>query len=66
MPGVGSVGDAGRHGAGEIVLREAERQQVQPDGFHFEQSTYYHVYALDLFLHSAILATLNDIPFPGA
>src|SRR5581483_6251926 len=24
--------------------------QVQPDGSHFEQSTYYHVYALDLFL----------------
>ena len=39
----------------EIVLREAERQ-VQADGFHFEQSTYYHVYALDFFLHSAILA----------
>src|SRR5215831_2803506 len=29
-----------------IVLDEA-RRQVQADGFHFEQSTYYHVYALD-------------------
>ena len=49
----------------EIVQRAAERQ-VQPDGFHFEQSTYYHVYALDFFLHSAILATLNDISIPPA
>ncbi len=46
-----------------IVLEEA-RQQVQADGFHFEQSTYYHVYALDFFLHAAILASVNDIPFP--
>jgi hypothetical protein len=47
----------------EIVLREAERQ-VQADGFHFEQSTYYHVYALDFFLHSAVLANLNNVPAP--
>jgi hypothetical protein len=47
----------------EIVLREAGRQ-VQADGFHFEQSTYYHVYALDFFLHSAILASANNIPIP--
>lgn len=47
----------------EIVVREAERQ-VQADGFHFEQSTYYHVYALDFFLHSAVLASANNIPIP--
>ena len=47
----------------EIVVREAERQ-VQADGFHFEQSTYYHVYALDFFLHSAILASANNIAIP--
>jgi hypothetical protein len=47
----------------EIVLREAECQ-VHADGFHFEQSTYYHVYALDFFLHSTILATLNNVPVP--
>ena len=46
-----------------IVLQEA-RRQVQTDGFHFEQSTYYHVYALDFFLHSAVLASVNDIPIP--
>lgn len=44
----------------KIVLHEAERQ-VRPDGFHFEQSTYYHVYALDFFLHSAILASANGV-----
>lgn len=48
----------------EIVSREADRQ-VRPDGFHFEQSTYYHVYAIDFFLHSAVLAGVNNIPIPG-
>jgi hypothetical protein len=47
----------------KIVLEES-RRQVQPDGFHFEQSTYYHVYALDFFLHSAALASVNDIAIP--
>ena len=47
----------------KIILQEAERQ-VRGDGFHFEQSTYYHVYALDFFMHSAILAGLNGIPTP--
>jgi hypothetical protein len=47
----------------EIVLQESERQ-VLGDGFHCEQSTYYHVYALDFFLHATVLATLNNIPVP--
>jgi hypothetical protein len=47
----------------EIILQQAARQ-IREDGFHFEQSTYYHVYALDFFLHSAILASLNHIPLP--
>jgi hypothetical protein len=47
----------------EIVLRESERQ-VRPDGFYFEQSTYYHVYALDFLLQARVLASLNDMPFP--
>jgi hypothetical protein len=49
----------------EIVMREAERQ-VQPDGMHFEQSTYYHVYALDFFLHARTLASCNQIPIPDS
>lgn len=46
-----------------VVLAQAERQ-VQPDGMHFEQSIYYHVYALDLLLHTRILAAANRIPIP--
>ena len=34
---------------GRIVEQQMERQ-VRADGSHFEQSAYYHVYALDLFL----------------
>ncbi len=43
-----------RRGAG-VVAEEMDRQ-VRADGSHFEQSTYYHVYALDMFLFHAILA----------
>jgi hypothetical protein len=46
-----------------IVLEES-RRQVRPGGFHFEQSTYYHVYALDFFLHAAVIASVNDIAIP--
>ena len=44
-----------------IILEESERQ-VRADGFHFEQSVYYHVYALDFFLHALILARANRFP----
>ncbi len=47
-----------------IILREAERQ-VQADGMHFEQSVYYHVYALDFFLHARCLAACNQAPLPS-
>ncbi len=47
----------------EIILAEAGRQVLQ-DGMHFEQSLYYHVYALDLFLHSRILANRNGRTIP--
>lgn len=46
-----------------IVLQEAERQ-VRRDGVYFEQSLYYHVYALDFFLHARILAARNLIEIP--
>jgi hypothetical protein len=45
-------------------VQEEARRQVNPDGLHFEQSTYYHVYALDLFLHAALLATANGQSLP--
>ena len=46
-----------------IILKESQRQ-IREDGFHFEQSTYYHVYALDLFLHAALFASLNNVQVP--
>jgi hypothetical protein len=48
-----------------IVVQEAERQ-VRPDGVYFEQSLYYHVYALDFFLHARLLAARNDTEIPGS
>ncbi len=47
----------------KIVL-ESAKKQVHRDGFYFERSTYYHVYALDLFLHARILAAINEVPIP--
>ncbi len=38
-----------------VVTTELSRQ-VLPDGAHFEQSTYYHVYAMDFFLLHYVLA----------
>ncbi len=43
-----------------ILQHECERQ-VRPDGVYFEQSLYYHVYALDLLLHARILAAENGL-----
>jgi len=48
-----------------IVLRQAETQ-VRPDGFHFEQSVYYHVYALDFFEQARTLAARNGLAVPAA
>jgi hypothetical protein len=46
------------------ILQQEAGRQVQGDGLHFEQSLYYHVYALDLFVHTAVLASLNQRPMP--
>jgi hypothetical protein len=45
------------------ILKESERQ-VRGDGVYFEQSLYYHVYALDFFLHARILASNNGFVIP--
>jgi hypothetical protein len=37
-------------------VEEQMERQVREDGSHFEQSTYYHVYALDMFLWHELLA----------
>jgi len=41
---------------GARVMREQMERQVHIDGSHVEQSTYYHLYATDMFLLHAILA----------
>jgi hypothetical protein len=43
--------DTGSRIVGEEILR-----QVRNDGSHFEQSSYYHLYALDMFLFEAVLS----------
>jgi hypothetical protein len=48
----------------EIIQKEAARQ-VRPDGVYFEQSLYYHVYALDFFLHARLLASRNGMEIPS-
>ncbi len=47
----------------DIILNES-RRQVRRDGLHFEQSVYYHVYALDFFLHARILAARTGMEIP--
>jgi len=44
-----------RETGGRITAEEMQRQ-VRDDGCHFEQSIYYHVYALDFFLLHRVLA----------
>jgi Heparinase II/III-like protein/Heparinase II/III N-terminus len=47
-----------------VLLREA-RRQVRADGVYFEQALYYHVYALDFFLHARQLAARNQMEIPS-
>ncbi len=61
MPGAARWKESGW----KIVLHEAERQ-VRPDGVYFEQSLYYHVYALDFFLYARLLAARNGMEIPPA
>jgi len=46
---------------GRDIAREHMQSCVKPDGSYFEQSTYYHLYALDLF---AFHAALEPVPPP--
>ncbi len=48
----------------KILLREA-KHQVRPEGVYFEQALYYHVYALDFFLHARVLAARNGTAIPA-
>lgn len=42
-------------------IEQESKRQVLADGMHFEQSTYYHVYALDFLLHARLLAARNGM-----
>jgi hypothetical protein len=54
------LGESGWRAKGaEVVEREAALQ-VRDDGAYFEQSTYYHVYALDMLLFHAALQPQQD------
>jgi hypothetical protein len=48
------------------IIQEEAVRQVRPDGVYFEQSLYYHVYALDFFLHARLLASRNEMKIPSA
>lgn len=54
------LGEEGWRRAGARLALEQMERQVRDDGSHFEQSTYYHLYALDLFLLHARIA--GDAP----
>ena len=53
-------------GKGLKILTDEIQRQVRPDGVYFEQSLYYHVYALDMFLHARALAQVNEIRLPDS
>jgi hypothetical protein len=48
-----------------ILLAELERQ-VHPDGVYFEQTSYYHRYTTDFYIHLYILSQANDEPIEDA
>jgi heparinase II/III-like protein len=49
--------------ATRVLVAECERQ-VHPDGVHFEQSTCFQRYAIDVYLHFLLLAARNDVSVP--
>ena len=46
--------------AGASLTRQMIEAHVNPDGGHFEESSYYHVYATDMFLFHAMLAPPDE------
>jgi hypothetical protein len=47
----------------EILVAQLPRH-VQPDGVYFEQSSYYHRYTTDFYIHLAVLLDANGIALP--
>ena len=50
---------------GARILVAESRRQVSADGVHFEQSTCYHRYTVDIYLHFLLLASSNGVGVPG-
>jgi hypothetical protein len=49
---------------GSRILIEQIPVHVKPDGVYFEQSSYYHRYTTDFYLHFLILSRVNGIALP--
>jgi hypothetical protein len=49
--------------ATDILTRSIDRH-VGPDGVYFEQSTYYHRYTADFYLHFTLLSQINSLSVP--
>jgi hypothetical protein len=46
------------------ILEEEVRRQILPDGVYFEQSTYYHRYTTDFYLHLGLLLEAQGMERP--
>jgi hypothetical protein len=51
-------------GLGARVLIAQSARQISDDGVHFEQSTCYHRYTIEIYLHFLLLADRNGIAIP--
>ncbi|HEX5965611.1 MAG TPA: alginate lyase family protein [Pyrinomonadaceae bacterium] len=49
---------------GRDILIEQIPVHIKPDGVYFEQSSYYHRYTTDFYLHFLILSRINGITLP--
>ena len=56
---------AWREHAARVLIAECERQ-IHPDGVHFEQSTCFHRYAVDVYLLFLLLAARQQMEVPSA
>jgi hypothetical protein len=50
---------------GSSILIEQLPIHVRPDGVYFEQSSYYHRYTTDFYLHFLLLSRANNFPLPS-
>jgi len=50
---------------GSSILIEQLPIHVRPDGVYFEQSSYYHRYTSDFYIHFLLLSRANNFPLPG-